>query len=109
MTLEALGGSKSPATTKTRRNSQECPQHSLHELAGLCVPLEWFNMYQSRLEKMRLYKQHKYHNDEAYRNTIIHANNARTKVKRQDPEYRAHEAALQRKRRQNAKQLAQQA
>ena len=109
MTLETLGGSKSPATTKTRRNSQECPQHSLHELAGLCVPLEWFNMYKSRLDKMRLYKQHKYHNDEAYRNTIIHANNARTKVKRQDPEYRAHEAALQRKCRQNAKQLAQQA
>ena len=109
MTLETLGGSKFPATTKTRRDPQECPQHSLHELAGLCVPLEWFNMYKSRLDQMRLYKQHKYHNDEAYRNTIIHANNARTKVKRQDPEYRAHEAALQRKRRQNAKQLAQQA
>ena len=95
MTLETLGGSKSPATTKTSRNSQERPQQSLHELAELRVPLEWFNMYKCRLDKMRLYRQHKYHNDEAYRNTIIHANNARTKVKRQDLEYRAHEAALQ--------------
>ena len=98
MTLGTLGGSKSPATTRTTCSLPESPQHSLHEVAGLCVPLEWFNMYKSRLDKMRLYKQQKYQNDELYRNTIIHANNARTKVKRQDPEYRAHEAALQRKR-----------
>ena len=109
MTLDTLGGKQSPATTRNSCNSKERPQQSLHELAGLCVPLEWFGMYKSRLDKMRLYKQHKYHNDEAYRNSIVHANNARTKVKRQDPEYRAHEAALQRKRRQNAKQIAQQA
>lgn len=62
-------------------------------------------MYTCRLNKMRLYRKYRYHNDDAYRNTVIHANNARTILKRQDPEYRALEAALQRKRRQNAKQF----
>jgi len=56
-----------------------------------------------RLEQMRLYRQQRYHSDAACRKAVIHSNNARTRLKRQDPEYRAYEAALQRKRRQEAK------
>ena len=41
--------------------------------------------------------------DAPYRKPVIHNNNARTQLKRQDPKYRAHETALQRKRRQEAK------
>ena len=106
MTRETLGASQTSTTTENAGcQSQTSQEHLTHELVGLCMPLEWFNTYKVRLDKMRLYKQHRYHNDDAYRNTVIHANNARTKLKRQDPEYRAHEAALQRKRRQNAKQV----
>ncbi len=105
MTLKTPGASQTSTTTKNAGcKSQTSQENLMHELAELCMPLDWFKMYKGRLDQMRLYKQHRYHNDDAYRNTVIHANNARTKVKRQEPEYRAHEAALQRKRRQNAKQ-----
>ena len=77
--------------------------NSLPELAQLCASSQWIETYKGRLERMRLYRQQKYHDDAAYRKAVIHSNNARTLLKRQDPEYRAHEAALQRRRRQNAK------
>ncbi len=80
-----------------------CNDNSLYELAQLCASSQWIETYKGRLERMRLYRQQKYHDDAAYRKAVIHSNNARTLLKRQDPEYRAHEAALQRKRRQNAK------
>ena len=47
--------------------------------------------------------QQKYHSDGAYRKAVILSNNARTQLKREDLEYRAHEAAPQCKRRQEAK------
>ncbi len=70
MTLETLGASQTLTTAKNAGCKSQASQENLvHEL---CMPLEWFQMYKGRLDKMRLYKQHKYHNDDAYRNTVIH-------------------------------------
>ena len=80
-----------------------CSDNSLYELPQLCASSEFWKMYKGRLEQMRLYRQQRYHNDAAYRKAVIQSNNARTQLKLQDPEYRAHEAALQRRRRQKAK------
>ena len=77
--------------------------NSLYEPHQLCASFQWLKAHKGRLEQMRLYRQQRYHDDPAYRKAVIQSNNARTQLKRQDPEYRAHEAAQQRKRRFNAK------
>ena len=77
--------------------------NSLYEPHQFCASLQWLKAHKGRLEQMQLYKQQKYHDDAAYRKAVIYNNNTQTQLKRQDPEYRAHEAALQRRRRQKTK------
>ncbi len=104
MTTETLRDPVMPATvTHADCMLQTGHDNSTYELAHHCASPQWLKLYKSRLEQMRLYKQQKYHDDAADRKAAIYNNNARTQLKRQDPEYRAHEAALQRQRRQKAK------
>ena len=73
----------------------------LHELAQVCVSSQWLNATWVGWDKGTS-TDNKDTTDAPYRKPVIHNNNARTQLKRQDPEYRAHKTTLQRKRRQEA-------
>ena len=103
MTAETLDASQVKAIQHAGGNHQTCHDEVLHELAQACASAKWLQRYMGRLDQRRFYRQQKYHSDGAYRKAVILSNNARTQLKREDLEYRAHEAAPQCKRRQEAK------
>ena len=95
MTAETLGASQVKAIQHAGGNHKTCHDEFLRELAQACASAKWLQRYMGRLDQRRFYRQQKYHSDGAYRKVVILSNNARTQLKREDPEYRAHEAAPQ--------------
>ena len=77
MTAETMRGQPMLASTqKADCMLQISHDNSLSELAQLCISPEWFKTYKGRLERMRLYRQQRYHHDATYMKAVIHSNNA---------------------------------
>ena len=102
MTAVTLGASQVRAIQHADGKYQTRHDKFLHELAQVCVSFQRLNATWVGWDKGAS-TDNKDTTDAPYRKPVIHNNNACTQLKRHDPEYRAHETALQRKCRQEAK------